>query len=98
MEHEEAGQQQRADKLRRGQAAPTPKTTVLEAAAAGGLRALATRVSNAGRWGPDDQRGTLNLITPGMPAVLRVEDEPPLRTSLRTVLGERIGSLQGNPW
>jgi kynurenine formamidase len=28
------------------------------------LRALAQRVSNWGRWGPDDQRGTLNLITP----------------------------------
>jgi kynurenine formamidase len=26
------------------------------------LRALAARVSNWGRWGPDDQRGTLNLI------------------------------------
>jgi len=28
------------------------------------IKALAARVSNAGRWGPDDQRGTLNLITP----------------------------------
>jgi len=28
------------------------------------LRALAARVSNTGRWGADDQRGTLNLITP----------------------------------
>jgi kynurenine formamidase len=28
------------------------------------LRQLAARVSNWGRWGPDDQRGTLNLITP----------------------------------
>ncbi|MFN8036177.1 MAG: cyclase family protein [Acidimicrobiia bacterium] len=28
------------------------------------LRALAARVSNTGRWGPDDQRGTLNLVTP----------------------------------
>jgi kynurenine formamidase len=27
-------------------------------------RALAARVSNWGRWGPDDQRGTLNLIDP----------------------------------
>jgi len=27
------------------------------------LQALARRVSNWGRWGPDDQRGTLNLIT-----------------------------------
>jgi kynurenine formamidase len=27
------------------------------------LRALAARVSNWGRWGADDQRGTLNLIT-----------------------------------
>ena len=26
------------------------------------LRQLAAKVSNAGRWGPDDQRGTLNLI------------------------------------
>ena len=26
------------------------------------LKALAARVSNWGRWGPDDQRGTLNLI------------------------------------
>ncbi len=33
------------------------------------LRALAERVSNAGRWGADDQRGTLNLIT--STAVLR---------------------------
>ncbi|MCZ7526351.1 MAG: cyclase family protein [Acidimicrobiia bacterium] len=28
------------------------------------LRELANRVSNWGRWGPDDQRGTLNLVTP----------------------------------
>jgi kynurenine formamidase len=28
------------------------------------LRDLAQRVSNWGRWGPDDERGTLNLITP----------------------------------
>ena len=28
------------------------------------LKALAQRVSNWGRWGDDDQRGTLNLITP----------------------------------
>lgn len=28
------------------------------------LQALARRVSNRGRWGDDDQRGTLNLITP----------------------------------
>lgn len=28
------------------------------------LKALAARVSNWGRWGDDDQRGTLNLITP----------------------------------
>ncbi len=28
------------------------------------LRQLAQRVSNWGRWGPDDQRGTLNLVTP----------------------------------
>ncbi len=28
------------------------------------LQALAGRVSNWGRWGPDDQRGTLNFITP----------------------------------
>jgi len=28
------------------------------------LQALASRVSNWGRWGADDQRGTLNLITP----------------------------------
>src|SRR5262245_32405504 len=27
------------------------------------LEALAARVSNWGRWGADDQRGTLNLIT-----------------------------------
>jgi kynurenine formamidase len=27
------------------------------------LAALAARVSNWGRWGPDDQRGTLNLVT-----------------------------------
>jgi kynurenine formamidase len=33
------------------------------------LLALAARVSNRGRWGPDDQRGTLNLVTPD--AVLR---------------------------
>jgi kynurenine formamidase len=33
------------------------------------LRLLAARVSNAGRWGPDDQRGTLNLIDTA--AVLR---------------------------
>ncbi len=28
------------------------------------LRELSARVSNWGRWGPDDQRGTLNLVTP----------------------------------
>jgi len=28
------------------------------------LQELARRVSNWGRWGPDDQRGTLNLVTP----------------------------------
>ncbi len=28
------------------------------------LKALAAKVSNWGRWGEDDQRGTLNLITP----------------------------------
>jgi len=28
------------------------------------VRALAKRVSNWGRWGADDQRGTLNLVTP----------------------------------
>ena len=28
------------------------------------LNALAARVSNWGRWGADDQRGTLNLVTP----------------------------------
>ena len=28
------------------------------------LKELAARVSNWGRWGDDDQRGTLNLITP----------------------------------
>jgi kynurenine formamidase len=28
------------------------------------LQALASRVSNWGRWGAEDQRGTLNLITP----------------------------------
>jgi kynurenine formamidase len=33
------------------------------------LRELASRVSNWGRWGADDQRGTLNLATPD--AVLR---------------------------
>jgi kynurenine formamidase len=33
------------------------------------LKELAARVSNAGRWGDDDQRGTLNLLTPE--AVLR---------------------------
>src|SRR6266508_5465213 len=33
------------------------------------LKDLARRVSNTGRWGEDDERGTLNLITPA--AVLR---------------------------
>jgi kynurenine formamidase len=33
------------------------------------LRELAAKVSNTGRWGPDDQRGTLNLIDAA--AVLR---------------------------
>jgi len=28
------------------------------------LEAIARRVSNWGRWGPDDERGTLNHITP----------------------------------
>lgn len=30
------------------------------------VREIAKRVSNWGRWGADDQRGTLNLITPGV--------------------------------
>src|SRR5437867_11285254 len=29
-----------------------------------GVRALAAKVSNWGRWGPDDERGTINFITP----------------------------------
>jgi kynurenine formamidase len=33
------------------------------------LKALAARVANTGRWGDDDERGTLNLLTPE--AVLR---------------------------
>lgn len=33
------------------------------------LKELAARVSNSGRWGDDDERGTLNLLTPE--AVLR---------------------------
>ena len=33
------------------------------------VRQLAARVSNTGRWGPDDQRGTLNLVDAA--AVLR---------------------------
>ncbi|HEY8544620.1 MAG TPA: cyclase family protein [Acidimicrobiales bacterium] len=33
------------------------------------LKELAARVANTGRWGPDDERGTLNLLTPE--AVLR---------------------------
>jgi kynurenine formamidase len=42
------------------------------------LQELAKRVSNWGRWGPDDQRGTLNFITPdavrrGVAAVRRCE-------------------------
>ena len=28
------------------------------------LRALGRRVSNWGRWGADDERGTVNYITP----------------------------------
>ncbi|MET0628599.1 MAG: cyclase family protein, partial [Acidimicrobiia bacterium] len=28
------------------------------------VRALGTRLSNWGRWGPDDERGATNLITP----------------------------------
>jgi hypothetical protein len=31
-----------------------------------GLRSLAHDVSNWGRWGPEDERGTLNLITPAI--------------------------------
>ena len=30
------------------------------------VRALARKVSNWGRWGTDDERGTLNFITPEM--------------------------------
>ena len=33
------------------------------------FQALFDRCSNWGRWGPDDERGTLNLITP-LPTVL----------------------------
>ena len=28
------------------------------------VRELGERLSNAGRWGPDDERGTLNFLTP----------------------------------
>ena len=28
------------------------------------LQALSRKVSNWGRWGPDDERGTVNFITP----------------------------------
>ncbi|MGC4109329.1 MAG: cyclase family protein [Nocardioides sp.] len=38
--------------------APPPLTE------AGDFRALCRKVSNWGRWGADDQRGTLNLVTP----------------------------------
>jgi hypothetical protein len=30
------------------------------------VRALGEKHSNWGRWGPEDERGTLNLVTPGM--------------------------------
>lgn len=33
-------------------------------AAAPGFRALGAALSNWGRWGPEDERGTLNLVTP----------------------------------
>ena len=42
------------------QAPSTPQPILTEAAFA----ALFEKVSNWGRWGTDDQRGTLNLITP----------------------------------
>src|SRR5690349_16906012 len=32
------------------------------------LEAIAEQVSNWGRWGPDDELGTLNLITPQLVA------------------------------
>jgi kynurenine formamidase len=51
-----------------GQPCPTEEATMTETAAptlsAAGFRELFERVSNWGRWGEDDERGTLNLITP----------------------------------
>ena len=40
------------------------------------LEQLAARVSNWGRWGADDQRGTLNLITPDSRAARRRRGAP----------------------
>jgi kynurenine formamidase len=46
------------------------------------LRTLAARVSNWGRWGPDDQRGTLNLV-----------DEAAVRRGLEAVRSATVWSL-----
>ncbi|MBA2701191.1 MAG: cyclase family protein [Candidatus Limnocylindrales bacterium] len=52
----------------------------------GDLLALAARISNAGRWGPDDELGTLNHISPGK----RVEAASLVRTGLTVSLARPL--------
>lgn len=64
------------------------------------FRTIGRRVSNWGRWGPDDERGTLNLITPD----LVVEAARLVRTGKTFALGipfdsdgPQDGRVRGNP-
>ncbi|WP_285730655.1 cyclase family protein [Nocardiopsis sp. ATB16-24] len=51
------------------------------------LEAIASRVSNWGRWGEDDERGTLNLITPDKRAAAARSVEHGIVHSLSLPLG-----------
>jgi kynurenine formamidase len=74
---------------------PSPETALLE-----DFRTIGRRVSNWGRWGADDERGTLNLITPDRV----VEAAGLVRTGKTFALGipfdgdgPQDGRVRGNP-
>jgi kynurenine formamidase len=60
------------------------------------FRALFDRVSNWGRWGPDDQRGTLNLLGPeatrAAAALIRTGDRVACARALKIGAGTRPGA------
>jgi len=67
----------------------------------GRIDSLAAKVSNWGRWGPDDELGTLNLITPEKrleaAACVRSGDVLSLALELRSDLPQPPGSGRLNP-